>query len=66
MLEVRDAVHDDFDGDGDLLFDLFGGAAGPLRDHLDVVVGHVGIGFHRQIVKRDRAPDQQQDGQRPA
>ena len=45
----------------DLLLHFFGRAARPLRDDLDVVVGHVRIGFHRQIVKRDGAPDQQQD-----
>ena len=64
MLQVRNAVHHDFDGNGDLLLHFFGGAAGPLRDDLNVVVGHVGIGFDRQIVKRNRAPDQQQQGRR--
>ena len=52
------------DRNGDLLLDFFGGAAGPLRDDLDVVVGYVGIRFHRQIVERDHAPDHQQDGRR--
>ena len=60
MLEVRNSVHLNFDGNGDLLFDFFGGAAGPLRDDLHVVVGHVRIGFHRQIVERNRAPNEQQ------
>ena len=55
---------DDFDRNRDLLFHLFGGAARPLRDHLDVIVGDVGIRLHRQIVERNRAPDEQQDGQR--
>ena len=64
MLHVRDAGHLDFDGDGDLLLDLFGCAAGPLGNHLDVVVGYVGIGLHWQIMKRDGAPDKQQDGRR--
>ena len=43
----------------------FGRDARPLRDDLDVVVGDVGIGFHRKVVERDRAPDEQQerDGQ---
>ena len=56
----------DFDRNRDLLLDFFGGAAGPLRDHLDVVIGNVGIGFDRKIVKRNRAPDQQQQCPRPA
>ena len=47
MGEVRQAVHLSFDGDGDLLLDFFGGATGPLGDDLHVVVGDVGIGFHR-------------------
>ena len=64
MLQVRQAVHDDLDGNGDLLLDFFGGVAGPLRDDLDVVVGDVGIGFHRQVVERDRAPNQQQQRDR--
>ena len=55
-------VHHDFDRNRDLLLDLFGRAARPLRDHLDVVVRDVGIGFHRQIVERDGAPDEQQHG----
>ena len=59
MVQVRNAVHRDFDGNGDLLLHLFGGAAGPLRDDLNVVVGDIGIGFDREIVKGDRAPDEQ-------
>ena len=53
-------VHLRFERDGDLLFHFFGGAPRPLRDHLDPVVRYVGIGFHRQIVERDRTPDQKQ------
>ena len=64
VCEMRDAVDGDFDGDSDLLLHLFGGAAGPLRDDLDVVVGDVRIGFHRQVVKGDGAPDQQQQSHR--
>ncbi len=51
MVQVRNPVHRDLDGNGDLLLHLLGGPAGPLRDHLHVVVGHVGIRFHGQIVK---------------
>ena len=45
-----------FDRDGDLLLHFFGGAARPLRDDLDIVIGHVGIGFDGQVVERDRLP----------
>ena len=62
MFHVRDARHLDLDGNGDLLLDLFGGAAGPLRDDLHVVVGDVGIGFNRQVMERDNAPDEEKDG----
>src|ERR1700688_1962034 len=58
MLQVRDAVHHDFDWNGDLLFHFFGGVAGPLRDHLHVVVGDIGVSFHWQIVERDGAPNE--------
>ena len=56
MRHVRDARHVDLDGNGDLLLDVFGGAAGPLRDDLDVVVGDVGIGFDGEVVERDGCP----------
>ena len=59
---MGNAVHHDFKGNGDLLFHFFGSASGPLRDDLNVIVGDVGIGFHRQIVKGDGAPDEQQQG----
>ena len=61
---MRDAVHHDFERNRDLLLDLLGRDPGPLRDDLDVVVGHVRIRFDRQIVERDRAPDEQQHGER--
>src|ERR1700686_2166655 len=56
---VGNPVQGDFEPDGDLLFDLFGGMAGPLRDDLRVSVGDVGIGLDGQIAKRDDAPDEQ-------
>src|ERR1700733_11296367 len=64
MLHVRDAADRDFNGHRALLLHLFGGAPGPLRNHLDVVVGYVGIRLHRQIMERDGAPDEQQNGKR--
>jgi hypothetical protein len=48
-------------GNRHLLLDLLGGDARPLRDDLDVVVGHVGISFDRQLMERNSAPDKQQD-----
>ena len=62
MRHVGDARHLDLDGDGDLLLDFFGGAAGPLGDDLDVVVGDVGIGFDGQVVEGDGAPGEEDDG----
>src|SRR5271156_3211543 len=63
MLEMRNSVHLNFNGDGDLLFDFFGGATGPLGDDLDVVVRHVRIGFDGEVVERNGAPNQQQSGE---
>ncbi len=51
VFQVRDAVHHDFDGDGNLLFHFFSGVARPLRDDLHIVVGYVGVGLDRQIVE---------------
>ncbi len=65
MGEVRHAVHLNFDGDGDLLLDFFGGAAGPLGDDLDVIVGDVRIGFDGKAVERDGAPDEQKRRRAP-
>jgi len=62
MLHVGDARHLDFDGRRDLLLNLFGGASRPLRDHLDIVVGDVGIGLDRKVVERHSAPTKEQDG----
>ena len=39
--------------------DFFGGMSGPLRDDLGVRIGHIGIRFDGQIVKRDDAPDEE-------
>ena len=64
MRHVRNAVHGDFERNGDLLLDLLGGDAGPLRDDLDVIVRHVGIGFDGKLMERDRAPDEQQQRRR--
>ena len=52
MGEVGNAGHLDLDRDGDLALDLFGAAARPLGDDLDVVVGDVGVGFDGQARKR--------------
>jgi len=57
---VGDARHAVFEGNGHLLFDVFGGTAGPLGDDVDVVIGDVGIGFDGEIVEGDCAPTEQQ------
>ena len=59
---VGDAGEADLERDGDLLLDLFGGAAGPLGDDGDVVVGDVGVGLHGEVVEGDAAPDKEEDG----
>jgi hypothetical protein len=64
MFEMRNPGHHDLERNRNLLFDLFGCAAGPVRDYLDVVVSDVWIGFDREVVKGDRAPNQQQKGGR--
>ena len=61
---ARDAVHHDFEGNRDLLLDLFGRHSGPLRDDLDVVVGHVGVSLHRKLMEGDGAPAQQHQRRR--
>src|ERR1700757_753875 len=56
---MGDAVEFDFKGNSNLLLDFFGGMSGPLRDDLGVRIGHIGIRFDGQIVKRDDAPDEE-------
>ena len=63
MHHVRDAVHDDFQRNRDLLFDLFRGNSRPLRDDLHVVVGHVGIGLDGKPLERNDARREQQQCQ---
>ena len=62
--QMRHTVELDFEWNRDLLLDFFGGVARPLRDDLRVGVGNVGIGFDRQIVKGNDAPDEEHE--RPA
>src|SRR5580765_7712449 len=59
MLQVWNPVHLNFQGNGDLLFDFFCGASGPLRDYLYPSVGNVGISFDRELLERDDAPQKQ-------
>ena len=54
--------HLDLDRNRDLLLDLLRGTSRPLRNDGHVVVRDVGIGLHRQVVKRDNSPTEQQDG----
>ncbi len=62
MLQIREAVHHDFDGNGDLLFHFLRGPSGPLRDHLHIVIGDVGIRLDRQVLEGDRTPHEKQNG----
>ena len=62
MHDVGNAVHHDFERNGDLLLDLFGGNSRPLRDDLHVVIRHVRIGFDGKLVEGNRAPAKQQNG----
>src|SRR6516164_666575 len=59
MGEMCDTVEFDFERNSDLLLDFLGGVSGPLRDDLSVCIGHIGIGFDGEIVKRDDAPDEE-------
>ena len=63
MRQMRNAVHLDFDGNGDLLLDFLGGAAGPLRDDLHPDVGDIRIGFDGQRFEGNDAPDEKQHGE---
>src|SRR5258706_13529140 len=58
---MGEAVHHDFERNRDLLLDLFGGASGPLRDDLNVVVGDIRVSFNGKLLERDDAPGEQQD-----
>jgi hypothetical protein len=57
---VRHSGHLNLDRNGHLLFHLFGGTPGPLGDDGHIVVGDVRVRFHRQVVKGDRTPPEQQ------
>ena len=61
MREMGDAVQFDFEGDGDLLLDFFGGVSGPLGDDLGVGVGDVGIGLDGQSMEGKDAPDEEHE-----
>jgi len=65
MHDVRNAAHNGFEWDGDLLLDLFRRDSRPLRYDLHVIVGYVGIRFDGKLVEGNRAPnnEQQRDGE---
>ena len=56
MLEMRSAVHLNFNRYGDLLFHFLRRPPGPLRDHLNPRIGHIRIGFNGQSLESDDAP----------
>ena len=57
---LRDAIHDNFERNRDLLFDLFRRNSRPLRNDLNVVVSHVGIGLNGQTTEGDDAAGEKQ------
>ena len=59
VLHVRQSGHLDFSGNGNLLFDILGRMPRPLRNDVYVVIGNIGIGVDREIVKRDCPPDEE-------
>ncbi len=59
--QARNAVHFDFDRNGDQPLDFLGGVAGPLRDEFDVRRREIGIGVDRQFAERDGALDHQRE-----
>src|ERR1700691_3718662 len=61
MDNSRNTVHYSLERNRDLLFNLLCGNAGPLRDHIDIVVRYVRIGFDGKPVKGDDSPGKQQD-----
>jgi len=60
MSYVRHPVHHGLEWNRNLLLHLLGGDSWPLRDDLHVIIRDVGIRFDRKLVKRYRAPPEQQ------
>ena len=63
MRKVGQPIHLQLKGNGNLALHLLGGAARPLGNDIDVIVGNVRIGLNREPVKRDDSPDEQQDAE---
>src|SRR5215472_3226622 len=63
MIQMWYAVHLDFDRHRDLLFHFLRRSTGPLRNHLNPRIRHIGISFHGQLFERDRPPRKQQQSQ---
>lgn len=59
--DVGNAIHGNFNGNRDLLLDLLRGNPRPLSDDIHVVVCHVRVRFHWELVKGNRAPNEYQD-----
>ena len=59
---ARNAVHLDFDRNGDQALDFLGGVAGPLRDEFDVRRRKIRIGVDGQLLEGPRAPAHQGQG----
>ena len=60
LLDLRDAGHGPFDGDGHVLLDLDGGEGGSRGDHLDLDVGDVRDGVDGQVQRRADPQDDEE------
>ena len=63
MLQMRNAVHLDFDGDRNLLFHFFCGPARPLGDYLNPRVRNVGVSLHGQFLECNRSPNKKKQSE---
>src|SRR5215813_6951143 len=64
MRDMWNAVHCNFERNGDLLLDLFCSDSGPLRDDFNVVVGNIRISLDRQRVESYHSRAQKKQSQR--
>ena len=60
MHHMWNSVHDDFERNRDLLFDLLRRDSRPLRNDLDVVIRHVRIGLDGKVMKRNHPSREKQ------
>src|SRR6516164_1265347 len=63
MLQMRNAVHLDFDRDRNLLFHFFCGTPRPLGDDLNPRVRNVRISLHGQFLECNRSPNKKKQSE---